>query len=132
MTGRVPPSAQLDREIDDFLDRETEDNIALGMPPRAARRAALVSFGNRAIVREDTSAVFRWLWLDQLRQDLAYAGRTLGRTPAFVLSVVLTLGIGIGVNTAIFSVFNAALLRTLPVPSPEELFLASVQAPVPV
>src|SRR5262245_8430004 len=107
MTRRLPSSEQLDREIDDFLDRETEDNIGRGRPPRAARRAALVTFGNRAIVREDARAVFRWVWLDQLRQDLAYASRTLRRTPGFGLAVVLTLGVGIGVNTAIFSVFNA-------------------------
>lgn len=124
--------AQLDEEIDDFVARETEELIARGVPPTEARRLAWVKFGNAAIVREDARAVWRPLCVDQLLQDTRYAWRVVRRAPGVAGLIVVMLAVGIGANTAIFSVFNAALLRTLPVPSPQHLFLLSEQAPVPV
>jgi predicted permease len=111
----------LDQDIRDHLARETEDNIARGLTPEEARRQAMLRFGNVALTMEDTRAVWVGPWLDELRQDLRYAFRTLGKNPGFTTIVVLTLALGIGVNTAIFSLFNAIMLRTLPIQAPEAL-----------
>jgi putative ABC transport system permease protein len=117
-------SRALDRladDIRDHIDRETQDNIDKGMPPDEARRLALIRFGNVALTVEDTEAVWRWPALDAIRQDLRYVFRTLRRAPAFALVVVLTLGFGIGLTTATFSIVNAALIRPLGFADPERL-----------
>src|SRR5689334_1078750 len=122
----------LDRDIQDHLDREIADNIDRGLPADEARRQALVKFGNVALTLEDTRAVWRLRWLDDLRQDLRYAVRTLRRTPAFTLVVILTVALGIGANTTIFSLFNAIMLRTVPLPSADDLqFVAHGNGNVP-
>jgi predicted permease len=111
----------LDQDIRDHLTRETEEHIARGLSPEEARRQALLRFGNVALTMEDTRAVWVGPWLDELRQDLRYAFRTLRKNPGFTTIVILTLALGIGVNTAIFSLFNAIMLRTLPIQAPEAL-----------
>jgi macrolide transport system ATP-binding/permease protein len=121
MTRRRRALQHLDQDLRDHIEQETADNIALGLPPDEARRRALVRFGNVAVTMEDTRAVWSWRWLDELRQDLRYTIRTLARTPGFAVVVILTLALGIGANTAIFSLFNAIMLRTLPLPSSQAL-----------
>ena len=91
------------------------------MAPEEARRQALIGFGNVALITEDTQAVWGWPLLDAIGQDLRYVLRTLRRKPAFALVVVLTLGFGIGLNTATFSIVNAALIRPLGFADPERL-----------
>jgi predicted permease len=116
----------LDDEIGDHIERETQENIERGMPAEEARNAALRKFGNITRVKEDTREVWRHAWLDQLLQDVHYAGRMLRRDPGFAAVVILTLALGIGMTTAIFSVVNAALLRPLDYPHAERLvWLAS-------
>ena len=111
----------LDDDIQDHIRRETEENIARGMAPDEAAAAARRAFGNVALTREAVRAVWIPLWWDQCVQDLRYAARLWRRTPAFSLVVALTLALGIGMNTAVFSVVNAVLRRPLAYPHAERL-----------
>jgi hypothetical protein len=111
----------LGQDIRDHIERETQDNIDKGMTPEEARRQALIRFGNVALITEDTQAVWGWPFLDAIGQDLRYVLRTLRRKPAFALVVILTLGFGISLNTATFSIVNAALIRPLGFADPERL-----------
>ena len=112
---------ELDREIRDHLELEAEEQRERGLNPEQARQAAQRAFGNAALAAEDTRAAWSWTTLDRLRQDVRYGLRTLRKNLAFTAAAVLSLALGIGANTAIFSLTNALMLRSLPVHNPQEL-----------
>ena len=112
---------ELEQDIRDHLERETQDNIARGMAPDEARYAALRKFGNVARVQEETREVWSSVWFEQLLQDVRYGFRLLRRSPLFALVAIFTLAIGIGANTAIFSLIDGVILRALPVENPSQL-----------
>src|SRR5215467_5578778 len=115
----------LDDEIRFHLDEQIAENIAAGMNKEEARHAALRSFGNPSLLKEDAQETWGWVWLEQIVQDARYGFRMLRRSPLFTLVAVLTLAFGIGANTAIFSLMDQVLLQLLPVKHPEQLVLVA-------
>src|SRR5690349_9182898 len=113
MFWRRKRERDLEREIQAHLELEAEEL----RDPHAARRA----FGNVALVQENTRESWGWTAFDRLRQDVRYALRTLRQAPVFTTVAVLSLALGIGANTAIFTLLNAIVLRMLPVPDPARL-----------
>jgi hypothetical protein len=112
----------LDEELRYHIDLEVERNEKAGMSPPDARRAAVQSFGGASQLREECRDERRAAWFTGIGRDLQYALRNLGRMAGFATAVVVTLGLGIGANTAVFSIADALLFRALPLPQPERLF----------
>ena len=115
-------NAELNEEMEYHLERETERNLARGMTPDSAAEAARRSFGNVTVAMEEARDAWRWVWLEELRQDIHYAVRSFRRAPALVATVALTIGVGLGLLVTTFTLFNAYVLRPLAVRDPRALY----------
>ena len=121
LVSRRHSSRDLDDELRFHIERQTDENVRLGMSPDVARREALRLFGGVQRYKEELRDEHRSAFVEQLRQDLAYALRAALRNPGFTVVVVLTLGLGVGATTAIFSVVRGVLMRELPFGTPDRL-----------
>ncbi|HEX4320475.1 MAG TPA: ABC transporter permease [Acidobacteriaceae bacterium] len=119
--GRQRLDADLEEELRTHIDLATAENMTLGMSRRQARTKALREFGGITQTRETYRAHRGFPFLEQIGRDLRFGLRQLSRAPGFTLTAVLTLALGLGANTAIFSLINGLLLRPLPVPHAEQL-----------
>jgi predicted permease len=117
--------AELDEELRTHIEMAIAERVARGEIRADAERAVRREFGNVTHVAEVTREAWGGAWLDRLGKDLRYAARGLARAPAFALIAIATLALGIGANTAMFTVIHGVLLRPLPFPEPERLLLAS-------
>jgi putative ABC transport system permease protein len=111
----------LEEELQFHLAKRAEKNRTLGLGAEDARVAARRRFGNVTLVKEDCREMWTFAWFETLWQDVRYAARILAKTPGFAAVVIFSLALGIGANTAVFSVMNAVLPHRLPYEHPEEL-----------
>jgi predicted permease len=117
------------QEIESYVQIETDDNIARGMPPDEARAAARRKLGNSMLIREEIYTMNTIAWADTIARDVRYGLRALRHNPVFTAVALLTIAIGIGANTAVFSVVNSVLLRPLRYPQAEQLVALRQVAP---
>jgi putative ABC transport system permease protein len=119
----------LDAELRHHIELRAADLTRSGLSPEAAERQARLELGSRERYKDEARAAFGLRWLDDLGHDLRYAVRTLSRKPGFLAAVVLTLALGIGANTAVYTIVDATLLRPLPYPHPGRLVKLSLIRP---
>jgi macrolide transport system ATP-binding/permease protein len=118
---RTSREEDLQAELRFHMEETAEERRFEGVSPEDAEMSARRDLGSLALVEENTRATWTWIWFEQLGQDLRYASRTLIQNPVFTLMAVLSLALGIGANTAIYSFLDVLLLRSLPVADPQRL-----------
>jgi predicted permease len=119
---------RLDDEIQQHIDFETRQNVAAGMSPSDAHYAALKKFGNVSLAKEESREIWGWLWLERLWHDSLYALRGFGHSPGFTGVALLSLMLGIGASTALFSVVYGVLIAPYPYEKPNQIWAPAVLA----
>src|SRR5713101_9883219 len=119
--GKGALDAQLDKELRFHIEKLTNDNIAAGMTPEGARRQAVLEFGGREQVKEEVREVYRIRFLDATVANIKSALRFIRKSPTSSATVILTLALAIGANSAVFSAIDAILLKPLPFPDADQL-----------
>jgi predicted permease len=127
--GRSDVNREIDEELQFHIDEKTRDNIAAGMSADDARRDAVRQFGSRSAVREETHDANVLTHVETVFRDVAFALRNLRRQPAFACAAILTLALGIGATTAIFTVVYGVLIRPLPFPDANDVMVVTYQNP---
>lgn len=125
---RASRETDLERELQTHLELEAEERSEAGLPPEEARFAARRALGNTTQIKEDVRMAWGFQWLDGLLRDVRYTLRRLRKSPAFTITVILTLALGIGATTSIFTLVHAILLKSLPVAEPGELYRVGKEA----
>ncbi len=120
---RQRETAQLDDELQFHLEQQTQENIAGGMTPEEAHTAALRSFGNPTVLREEVRSHWNWNSLERFWRDVRYGVRTLGRSPGFAIVALLVMALGIGATASLFTIVHAVLLKPLPFENPDKLVM---------
>ncbi len=121
--SRSHAAAHLNDELAFHLDRQIAENIAAGMTPDEARYSALRTFGNPALLREQSRASWSWNGLESFLRDVRYSARTLRRRPTFSLMAILVIALCIGAATSLFTIVRSVLLRPLPFRDPGKLIM---------
>ena len=120
---RSKAAAGLDQELRDHIESQIQENMISGMNTEEARYAALRSFGNPALVRDQARTAWNWAWVESLLRDVRYAFRALRRTAGFTSIAVLVMALGIGTNVALFTVVRGVILKPLPFQDPGRLLM---------
>jgi putative ABC transport system permease protein len=127
--SRKQRNQELNEEIQAHLTLGAREEMQSGRSRKDAQLAARHEFGNETLARETTRDMWGWRWLGDLLQDVRYGLRLLGKNPGFTAVAILTLALGIGANTAIFSLVDTVMLKMLPVQKPEELIVLAITYP---
>jgi len=127
--SRRPDDSQLDRELRFHIQRLVDEKIAAGIAPEEARRQALLEFGGQQQIKEELRDVYRLRFVESSMRNLRSACRFMRAAPSFSITVMLTLALGIGANSAVFSAIHAILLRPLPFPNADQLVVLAQYNP---